>query len=102
MKTAREYWNSRFGEYPQNDNEKLAVVMMREYAEEFYKSKLAEISDEDIEKMYPTDLAVLCDIHKIPRNFNAEQGDFISDQSYYNLLKQRGAKAFKNGLIKHT
>lgn len=34
MKTAKEYWKERFGEYPQNDAEKLAVMMMAEYAEQ--------------------------------------------------------------------
>ena len=31
-KSAKEYWKEKFGEYPQNDADKLAVVMMREYA----------------------------------------------------------------------
>jgi len=30
--SAREYWKSRFDEYPQNDAEKLAAAMMAEYA----------------------------------------------------------------------
>lgn len=33
MKTAREFWFDKFGEYPQNDQEKLAVAMMAQYAE---------------------------------------------------------------------
>ena len=35
MKTAKEYWKDKFGEYPQNDSEKLAVTMMSEYALEY-------------------------------------------------------------------
>ena len=31
-KSAKEYWKEKFGEYPQNDSEKLAIVMMQEYA----------------------------------------------------------------------
>ena len=31
-KSAKEYWKEKFGEYPQNDAEKLAVVMTQEYA----------------------------------------------------------------------
>ena len=32
-KTAKEYWKEKFDEYPQNDNERLAVAMMAEYRE---------------------------------------------------------------------
>jgi hypothetical protein len=28
---AKEYWKSRFGEYPQTDADRLAVAMMQEY-----------------------------------------------------------------------
>jgi hypothetical protein len=33
--SAREFWKSKFGEYPTNDADKLACVMMREYAQQF-------------------------------------------------------------------
>ena len=33
MKSAKEYWKERFGEYPQNNEEKLAVTMMAEYSQ---------------------------------------------------------------------
>lgn len=29
--TAKEFWRDKFGEYPKNDAEKLAVAMMAEY-----------------------------------------------------------------------
>lgn len=32
--TAKEFWKIRFEEYPQNDAEKLSVVMMSEYAKQ--------------------------------------------------------------------
>ena len=38
MKTAKEYWKERFNEYPQSDSDKLAVVMMQEYAQEVVKN----------------------------------------------------------------
>jgi len=31
--SAKEYWKNQFGEYPQNDQERLAVVMMASYRE---------------------------------------------------------------------
>jgi len=31
MKSAKEYWTSKFDEYPQTDADRLAVVMMAEY-----------------------------------------------------------------------
>jgi hypothetical protein len=30
---AKEFWKEIFGEYPQNDSDKLAVAMMSEYAD---------------------------------------------------------------------
>jgi hypothetical protein len=51
--TAREYWKEKFGEYPQNDAEKLAVAMMAEYADyanEQY-SAMPNDFDEWIEKV---------------------------------------------------
>ena len=42
MKTkisAKEYWKEKFGEYPQNDSEKLAVAMMQEYYNQRNKQK---------------------------------------------------------------
>ena len=35
MKTAKEFWQEKFDELPQNDLERLAVTMMREYADYF-------------------------------------------------------------------
>jgi len=32
MKSAKEYWKEKFGEYPQNDAEKLACSMMALYS----------------------------------------------------------------------
>lgn len=32
--SAREYWKDQFGEYPENDAEKLAVTMMEQYHRE--------------------------------------------------------------------
>lgn len=32
--TARDFWKEKFEEYPQTDSDKLAVVMMAEYARE--------------------------------------------------------------------
>jgi hypothetical protein len=31
--TAKDFWKKKFDEYPQTDADKLAVVMMREYAD---------------------------------------------------------------------
>ena len=31
MKSAKEFWKETFGEYPQNDVEKLSVTMMQQY-----------------------------------------------------------------------
>ena len=33
MKTAKEFWKKKFDEEPQTDNDKLAIVMMQEYAD---------------------------------------------------------------------
>ena len=35
MKSAKEFWKEKFGEYPQTDADKLAVVMMAEYLADF-------------------------------------------------------------------
>lgn len=43
MKTAKQFWYDQFGEYPQNDQEKLAVAMMAQYAE-YVKRELTENS----------------------------------------------------------
>ncbi|HET8738060.1 MAG TPA: hypothetical protein VFM69_15825 [Pricia sp.] len=42
MISANEYWKSKFGEYPQTDPEKLAVVMMAEYYNESAAPELLE------------------------------------------------------------
>ena len=39
MKSAKEFWKEKFEEYPQTDADKLAVVMMAEYARE-YQTKM--------------------------------------------------------------
>ena len=33
MKSAKEYWKEQFDEYPQNNQDKLAVAMMARYGE---------------------------------------------------------------------
>ena len=57
---------------------------MQEYAEEFYKSKLAEITDEDIEKWVDDE------IKKEPM------------LGYSRAMMIYSAKAMRNGEIKHT
>lgn len=37
MKTAFDFWTEKWGEEPQTDSDKLAVAMMREYAEYYHK-----------------------------------------------------------------
>jgi hypothetical protein len=38
--TAMNYWKLKFDEYPQNDSERLAVVMMAEYGIEMWNAAL--------------------------------------------------------------
>ena len=47
MKTATEYWKERFEELPQSDAEKLAIIMMREYAELCIKEVVHDIIKEN-------------------------------------------------------
>lgn len=42
MKSAKEYWKERFDEYPQNDAERLAVVMMMEYYHDITKDEVVK------------------------------------------------------------
>ena len=46
MKTAKEFWREKFDEEPQNDAQKLAVTMMREYADEMLTEKEARFKIE--------------------------------------------------------
>ena len=46
MITAKEYWKKRFGEYPQTDADKLACVMMVEYATECVHEITCEVEKE--------------------------------------------------------
>ena len=48
MKSAYEYWTSKFGEPPQNDNEKLAVAMMAEYGREMYNQAIEDCIGEKL------------------------------------------------------
>jgi hypothetical protein len=59
MKTAKEYWNEKFGEYPQNDTEKLAVAMMQEYAQEAVKNNAADVSGSSLPLKIERILAVV-------------------------------------------
>lgn len=54
MKSAKEYWKERFGEYPQNDADRLAIVMMMEYYNDARKDK-KEISSPVISYDLPKD-----------------------------------------------
>lgn len=42
MKSAKEYWKDRFGEYPQNDADRLAVTMMMEYYHDITKDEVVK------------------------------------------------------------
>ena len=42
MKTAREFWKDKWGEYPKNDAERLAIAMMAEYAAHVLEEKLKD------------------------------------------------------------
>ena len=55
-----------------------------------------EITDEEIEKKFPTNLKILCEIHKIPVNFNFEQGEHLDMICRINTSKQTGAKWMRN------
>lgn len=47
--SAKEFWKSKFGEYPQNDAEKLAVAMMAEFHEQFKAQEQKQVpTDEEI------------------------------------------------------
>ena len=48
LKSAKEFWFEKFGEYPQNDSEKLAVAMMATYGE-YVKENIAPAPVEFIE-----------------------------------------------------
>jgi hypothetical protein len=48
MKSAYEYWTSKFGETPKRDSEKLAVAMMAEYGREMWNQAI----DEAVELMF--------------------------------------------------
>jgi hypothetical protein len=48
MKSAYEYWTSKFGETPKRDSEKLAVAMMSEYGKEMYNQALQDLADDDL------------------------------------------------------
>jgi len=58
--TASDLWKLKFGEYPKTDADKLAVVMMREYAEQqiesfidWYRLNSLEVSIPQNEMMNP-------------------------------------------------
>jgi len=48
MKSAYEYWTSKFGEPPQNVGERLAVAMMAEYGREMWNQALQYLADNDM------------------------------------------------------
>jgi hypothetical protein len=57
MKTAKDYWKEKFGEYPQNDCERLSVVMMQEYWEFMKAEFMANYHSNEVcqcEKPVPT------------------------------------------------
>lgn len=43
--TAREFWKKKFGEEPQTDADKLAIIMMQEYANEIRRKDVAEATE---------------------------------------------------------
>ncbi|MFA5715029.1 MAG: hypothetical protein WC998_04785 [Candidatus Paceibacterota bacterium] len=63
---------------------------------DYCTSQLPTVTDEEIEKKFPTDLKVLCEIHKIPVNFNFEQGEHLDMVCRINMSKQTGAKWMRN------
>jgi hypothetical protein len=52
LKSAKEYWKDRFGEYPKTDSEKLAVAMMSKYSESQNKCSCPPIPTARIEKTW--------------------------------------------------
>lgn len=44
MKTAKEFWKEKWGEYPQTDADKLAVAMMQEYLIAYQKEQNDKLS----------------------------------------------------------
>ena len=50
MKSAYEYWTSKFGEPPTNDSERLAVAMMSEYGREMWNQALQYMADNGVLK----------------------------------------------------
>jgi len=73
------------------------IEAMEEYAQQSSK-----VTNEDIEKMFPTDLKVICEKHNIPIRFDAEQGEYIDSVRSCNLDRQFGAKALRDGVIKKS
>ena len=69
---------------------------LQEYAEEFHKSKMAKITDEDIEKW---DKEQAFSFNSIKNSTTAIQEAIII---CYHAGLRLGAKAMRNGYIKHT
>jgi len=65
-------------------------------ADKIVEERMKAITDEELEKEYPTDLAVLCKIHNIPIRFNFEQGEILEDYQYHNRLRHEGARWFRS------
>jgi hypothetical protein len=42
---AKDYWFQRFGEYPQNDSDKLAVAMMAEFGIVMWNAAIIEAAE---------------------------------------------------------
>lgn len=60
-----------------------------------------EVSDEDIEKAFPTDLKVLAKTVKFPEmGLSYEAKEWFEARINDNLNRQIGAKAMRDGLIK--
>ena len=64
--------------------------------ERVIEERIRQITDEELEKEYSTDLATLCNIHNIPIKFDYLQGDLIETFQYHNRLRHEGAKWFRN------
>ena len=92
MKTDKEIFDKRYEFYRNMENKpliplearELIFAVMQEYAEAYHESKMAEITDEDIEKWVDDE------IKKEPM------------LGYSRAMMIYSAKAFKNGEIKHT
>lgn len=83
MTTAKEYWKERFEEYPHTDADKLAVVMMAEYAEKVAKQPITTC---DTGKLRPCDCKDAVDASKLQEQGISHNDEGIKVLPNYVLL----------------